>query len=52
VRGTPEECAEQLAEHVEAGVQHLVFVPEGYAVEQLEAIAAEVIPRLRRMSDG
>jgi len=52
VRGTPEECAEQLAEHVEAGVQHLVFVPEGYALEQLEAIAGEVIPRLRRMADG
>jgi alkanesulfonate monooxygenase len=49
VRGTPEECAEQLAEHVEAGVEHLVFVPERYAVEQLEAIAGEVIPRLRTM---
>ena len=49
VGGTPEECAEQLAEHVDAGVQHLVFVPESYRVEQLEAIAGEVIPRLRTM---
>ena len=49
VRGTPEDCAEQLAEQVEAGVQHVVFVPERYANDQLEAIAAEVIPRLRRL---
>jgi len=49
IRGTPEECAEQLAKHVEAGVQHLVFVPERYALDQLEVVAAEVIPRLRRL---
>ena len=51
VRGTPEECAEQLAAQVDAGVQHLVFVPERYATDQLELIAAEVIPRLRGLVD-
>jgi len=44
VRGTPEQCAEQLAAHVEAGVQHVALVPCEYSAEQVEAIAAEVIP--------
>ena len=50
VRGTPDECAEQLAEHVAAGVQHVVFVPEGYAPEQLQVIAREVVPRVRQLT--
>jgi alkanesulfonate monooxygenase len=49
VRGTPDQCAEQLAEHVQAGVQHFVFVPERYSMEQLELVAVEVIPRLDRL---
>jgi probable F420-dependent oxidoreductase len=47
VRGTPAQCVEQLAEHVDAGVQHFVFVPLGYSREQLAALAADVIPALR-----
>jgi probable F420-dependent oxidoreductase len=47
IRGTPEECAEQIAEHVEAGVQHVVFVPCDYQTEQVEAIAGGVVPRFR-----
>ena len=47
IRGTPEQCAEQLAEHVAAGVQHIVLVPCDYALDQVERIAAEVLPALR-----
>jgi probable F420-dependent oxidoreductase len=44
IRGTPEQCAEQLAEHVRAGVQHIALVPCDYEPEQLDAIAADVLP--------
>jgi alkanesulfonate monooxygenase len=46
IRGTPEQCAEQLAAHIDAGVQHVALVPCEYEVEQLDAIAADVMPRL------
>jgi probable F420-dependent oxidoreductase len=46
VRGTPAQCAEQLAEHVAAGVRHLVLVPCDYALDQVERVAAEVLPAL------
>jgi len=46
IRGTPEQCAEQLAEHLAAGVEHVVFVPCGYEMEQVERLAAEVLPLL------
>jgi alkanesulfonate monooxygenase SsuD/methylene tetrahydromethanopterin reductase-like flavin-dependent oxidoreductase (luciferase family) len=47
IRGTPEQCAEQLAEHVAAGEKHIVLVPCDYALDQVERIAAEVLPALR-----
>jgi probable F420-dependent oxidoreductase len=47
IRGTPEQCAGQLAAHIEAGVEHIVFVPDEYRQDQLETIAREVLPRLR-----
>lgn len=47
IRGTPAQCAEQLAAHLEAGVEHVVFVPHEYRLDQLELIAREVLPRLR-----
>ena len=47
IRGTPEQCAEQLAEHVAAGEEHIVLVPCDYALDQVERIAAEVLPALR-----
>jgi alkanesulfonate monooxygenase len=47
IRGTPAQCAEQLAAHLDAGVQHIVLVPDGYRQDQLEVIAHEVLPRLR-----
>jgi probable F420-dependent oxidoreductase len=47
IRGTPEQCAEQLAEHVAAGAQHFALVPCDYALDQVERVAAEVLPALR-----
>jgi probable F420-dependent oxidoreductase len=52
IRGTPEQCAEQLAEHFEAGVQHVALVPYGYDPEQVERIAAEVLPLLANVGAG
>ncbi|HEU4978302.1 MAG TPA: TIGR03619 family F420-dependent LLM class oxidoreductase [Solirubrobacteraceae bacterium] len=46
IRGTPEQCAEQLNEQFEAGVQHVCLCPAGYDREQVERIAAEVLPLL------
>jgi len=47
IRGTPAQCAEQLAEHVAAGERHIVLVPCDYALDQVERVAAEVLPVLR-----
>lgn len=44
VRGTPAQCAEQIAEYLAAGVEHLVFVPYRYETEQVERLAKEVLP--------
>jgi probable F420-dependent oxidoreductase len=44
--GTPEDCAEQLAAHLDAGVQEICLVPHGYDPEQVERFAAEVRPLL------
>ena len=52
IRGTPEQCIEQLAAHIEAGVEHIVFVPHDYRPEQLDIIAEEIIPRLPRRATG
>ena len=47
IRGTPDQCAEQLAAHLDAGVEHIVLIPWDYRPDQLEMIAREVLPRLR-----
>jgi alkanesulfonate monooxygenase len=52
IRGTAEECAEQLAEHFAAGVQHICLCPAGYEIEQIERIAAEVLPLLADVPVG
>jgi probable F420-dependent oxidoreductase len=44
IRGTAEQCAEQLAAHFEAGVKHICLCPADYDLEQVERIAAEVLP--------
>ncbi|HLI42386.1 MAG TPA: LLM class flavin-dependent oxidoreductase [Streptosporangiaceae bacterium] len=46
VRGTPEQCAEQIAAFAAAGVRHLVFCPYDYQAEQVHRLAAEVLPLL------
>ncbi|MQA93717.1 MAG: LLM class flavin-dependent oxidoreductase [Streptosporangiales bacterium] len=51
IRGTPAECAEQLAEHIAAGAQHICLVPHEYRPEQVRLIAEEVLPLLRGMGD-
>jgi alkanesulfonate monooxygenase len=46
ITGTPEQCAEQLQAHIDAGVQEICLVPHGYRQEQVERFAAEVMPLL------
>jgi alkanesulfonate monooxygenase len=45
--GTVDDCVEQLQAQIDVGVQKLIFVPYKYETEQVEAIANEIIPRLR-----
>lgn len=52
IRGTAEQCAEQLAEHFAAGVQHICLCPAGYEIEQIARIAAEVLPLVADVSVG
>jgi probable F420-dependent oxidoreductase len=42
--GTPEDCAEQIAAHLDAGVQEICLIPHEYDSEQMERCAAEVLP--------
>ncbi|MBI3706747.1 MAG: TIGR03619 family F420-dependent LLM class oxidoreductase [Proteobacteria bacterium] len=48
VMGTVDECVAQLKEHINVGVQRLIFVPYRYEAEQIEIIAKEIVPRLQR----
>jgi alkanesulfonate monooxygenase len=48
IMGTVDECVEQLQKHVATGVDRLIFVPYRYQDEQLEIIAREIIPRLKK----
>src|SRR5215831_8052422 len=52
VRGTPEQCAEQIAALVDAGARHLVFCPYNYETEQVRRLAAEVLPLLGPIRAG
>jgi alkanesulfonate monooxygenase len=47
IMGTPGECLEQIQAHVDAGVDRIIFVPYRYEMEQIQAIAREVIPLLK-----
>ncbi len=47
IMGTAEECVEQLQAHVETGIDRIIFVPYRYEMEQVEAIAQAIIPKLR-----
>jgi probable F420-dependent oxidoreductase len=46
IRGSVDECVEQLLEHVRAGAHRLVLIPYRYEREQVEVVAREVLPRL------
>jgi alkanesulfonate monooxygenase len=46
IRGSAQECADQLRAHVESGVDRLVLIPYRYEPEQVERIAHDVLPRL------
>ncbi len=46
IRGTPEQCADQIAEHLAAGVEHMIFVPWEYDAGQVDALAKEILPRV------
>jgi alkanesulfonate monooxygenase len=45
--GTPEECVEQIETHIRAGLGRIVFVPYRYEPEQIEALATDVLPKLK-----
>ena len=47
IMGTVDDCVEQLQAQIDVGVQKLIFVPYKYETEQVEAIANDIIPRLR-----
>jgi alkanesulfonate monooxygenase len=47
IKGTVEECVEQLQAHIDAGVERIIFVPYKYEREQVEAVATDIIPRLK-----
>jgi probable F420-dependent oxidoreductase len=46
IRGTIDDCAEQLQKHLESGAEHIVFVPHEYNSDQVEAIASELLPAI------
>ena len=48
IMGTVDECVEQLQAQLDVGVQKIIFVPYQYRADQIEVIAKEIIPRLRR----
>jgi alkanesulfonate monooxygenase len=49
IMGSVDECVEQLREHLDAGVQKIIFVPYKYQMDQVELIAKEIIPRLKTL---
>lgn len=49
IMGSIDECVAQLREHLDAGVQKLIFVPYKYRMDQVETIAHEIIPRLKAL---
>jgi probable F420-dependent oxidoreductase len=52
IMGTPEECVEQLRFHIEAGLDRIIFVPFKYEKEQVEAIAQQIIPQLKKRAEN
>lgn len=48
IMGSAKECAEQLQQHIDTGIDRIIFVPYKYEQAQVEAIARDVIPLLRK----
>lgn len=46
IRGSVDECIEQLRAHVAAGVDRLILIPYRYDREQVEIIARDILPAL------
>jgi len=45
VLGTVDDCIEQLQAHLDAGVQEITLVPYKFDMEQIELIAADILPK-------
>ncbi len=48
IRGSVDECLAQLQAHAATGVDRLILIPYRYEPEQVEILAREILPRLRR----
>ena len=48
IMGSVDECVEQLKAHLAVGVQKIIFVPYKYRMDQVETIARDIIPRLKK----
>jgi len=46
IRGSVDECVEQLQAHVTSGVDRIILIPYRYQPEQVELIAKEIMPAL------
>jgi alkanesulfonate monooxygenase len=49
IMGSVDDCVAQLKEHLDSGVQKIIFVPYKYQMDQVEIIAREIIPRLKAL---
>ncbi|MDX1513486.1 MAG: TIGR03619 family F420-dependent LLM class oxidoreductase [Gammaproteobacteria bacterium] len=47
IMGTPDQCIEKLQEHMDAGVERIIFVPYRYEQDQIDLIAREILPKLQ-----
>lgn len=47
IRGSAEECVEQLRAHMASGVDRIILIPYRYQPGQVERIARDIIPRLQ-----
>jgi alkanesulfonate monooxygenase len=49
IRGTVDECIEQLRAHAAIGVDRIILIPYRYQPEQVEIIARDIVPALRAL---
>ncbi len=48
IQGSVDDCVQQLQAHVDAGVDRIILIPYRYQPEQVEIIAREILPRLKK----